>query len=105
MGPHEIVAPLGLAHRAGIVQRDLKPANISTSTGEIPLGQKQKLSSIRCVRAGIARADFPYAIWGEGSKISAAMAAHSGNATFIFAISRHVLVAAVLQSFLHRRQV
>ncbi|HSY66894.1 MAG TPA: hypothetical protein VK829_20055 [Terriglobales bacterium] len=40
MGPHEIVAPLGLAHRAGIVQRDLKPANISTSTEEIPLGQK-----------------------------------------------------------------
>jgi serine/threonine protein kinase len=40
LGPHEIVAPLDLAHRAGIVPRDLKAANISTATEEIPLGQK-----------------------------------------------------------------
>jgi serine/threonine protein kinase len=54
------VAPLGVAHCAEIVHRDLKPANISTSTEEIPLGQKQKLSSIRYLhsRAGSARERF-----------------------------------------------
>jgi serine/threonine protein kinase len=101
------VAPLGVAHCAEIVHRDLKPANISTSTEEIPLGQKQKLSSIHCLRprGHPAREVFRYAFWREGSKISAAMAAHSGNGAFILAISRHALGATVLPSFLHRRQV
>jgi hypothetical protein len=52
-----------------------------------------------------AREVFRYAFWDEGSKIFAAIAAHLGNAAFIFAISRHALAAAALQSFLHHREV